>query len=196
MNAIPETSVDPRIRRTRQMLFAAFKALLEEKGFDTITVQDIAERSTVNRATFYDHFTDKFALLDAMIGDEFQAHIETRFATANGSCKAGLRLIILSVCDYLGKIASVPCGKARKQFEPMVEAKLKTMIRDFLAAGLQSHGFPEADARLRATVAGWAICGAALEWAWTKRTDAETFATGLLPLVAPTLACPSGGTEG
>ncbi len=33
------------------MLFHAFQSLLAEKTFDLITVQDIAERSTLNRAT-------------------------------------------------------------------------------------------------------------------------------------------------
>ena len=39
--------LDPRIRRTRQMLFKAFQDLLTEKTFQLITVQDIAERSTL-----------------------------------------------------------------------------------------------------------------------------------------------------
>ncbi len=44
-----------------------------KRALRPISVQDIAERSTVNRATFYDHFTDKFALLEDMIGEEFRA---------------------------------------------------------------------------------------------------------------------------
>lgn len=174
------------------MLFTAFKSLLEEKGFDMITVQDIAERSTVNRATFYDHFTDKFALLDAMIGDQFRAHIEPRLADADGSCEAGLRQLILAVCDYLGHLGSVPCQKARKQFEPMVEARLKNVVRDFLLVGFRAHGTPEADALLRGTVAAWAICGAVFEWSRTKEPSAEAFAAALLPLVKPTLLSPGG----
>ena len=70
--------LDPRIRRTRQMLFKALQDLLAEKTFQLITVQDIAERSTLNRATFYDHFTDKFALLEAMMGERFQTLIAAR----------------------------------------------------------------------------------------------------------------------
>ncbi len=72
--------VDPRIRRTRQMLFQAFQDLLAEKTFDQISVQDISERSTLNRATFYDHFTDKFALLEAIIGERFSTLIDARMA--------------------------------------------------------------------------------------------------------------------
>jgi AcrR family transcriptional regulator len=58
---------DPRIRRTRQLLQQALGQLLQSRSFEEITVQDIAEAATVNRATFYDHYTDKFALLEALI---------------------------------------------------------------------------------------------------------------------------------
>jgi AcrR family transcriptional regulator len=170
------------------MLFAAFRELLEEKGFEAISVHDIAERSTVNRATFYDHFTDKFALLEAMIGEKFRLFLAARLAGTDGSCEEGLRQLILAVCDFLSELASAPCQKQRKQFNPMVEAKVKTMVRDFLVAGMKNHGVPEEEAILRGTVAGWAICGAALEWTRTKRPSAELFAEKLMPLVQPSCA--------
>src|ERR1700690_1925078 len=50
---------DPRVKRTRLLLEQAFMVVLKEKGFQTITVQDIAQRAGVNRATFYAHFEDK-----------------------------------------------------------------------------------------------------------------------------------------
>ncbi len=55
--------IDPRIERTREALRGALMALIEEKGFDAISVQDIAERAGVNRATFYLHYRDKQDLL-------------------------------------------------------------------------------------------------------------------------------------
>ena len=63
---------DPRVKRTRKLLEEAFVALLAEKTFHRISVQDIAERATVNRATFYAHFEDKFALMDQLIRDAFR----------------------------------------------------------------------------------------------------------------------------
>ena len=55
--------IDPRIERTREALRDALMALIEEKGFDAISVQDIAERAGLNRATFYLHYRDKQDLL-------------------------------------------------------------------------------------------------------------------------------------
>jgi AcrR family transcriptional regulator len=58
---------DPRVKRTRKLLQQTLNDLMHEKSFAAITVQDIAERSTLNRATFYAHFEDKYDLLDSII---------------------------------------------------------------------------------------------------------------------------------
>src|SRR6202453_5440361 len=97
------SKVDPRIRRTRQMLFQAFQGLLAERAFDLISVQDITERSTLNRATFYDHVTDKLALLEAMIGERFSTLIAARMAGSEGTCETSLRQLILAACDFLAE---------------------------------------------------------------------------------------------
>ncbi len=55
--------VDLRVRRTHMVLREALIDLIEEKGFDAVTVGDIAERAMVNRATFYRHYQDKYALV-------------------------------------------------------------------------------------------------------------------------------------
>src|SRR5438067_10824664 len=64
--------LDPRVKRTRELLQRAFLELIAERGFRAITVQDIAERATVNRATFYAHFVDKYALMDSIVREQFR----------------------------------------------------------------------------------------------------------------------------
>lgn len=54
---------DARVRRTRDALGDALVALMQEKPFDTITVQDVLDRAHVGRSTFYSHFSDKDDLL-------------------------------------------------------------------------------------------------------------------------------------
>ena len=44
---------DRRIERTRHMLSDALFALIGERGYENITVQDITDRANVGRATFY-----------------------------------------------------------------------------------------------------------------------------------------------
>ena len=65
-----KNSNDPRVKRTRQAIRDALISLIHEKSFNSITVQDIAEKATVNRATFYSHYYDKYDLLDKSIEEK------------------------------------------------------------------------------------------------------------------------------
>ena len=180
--------LDPRIKRTRQLLHRAFTELLAEKSFEEISVQDIAERSTVNRATFYDHFPDKFALLEDIIAENFQAMLCGRMAGSMGTCPESVKQLIRAVCDFFADMASA-CPKHQRQFAPVAESKIKSLLRDFLLVGLRQT-IPEAsksELELRATMASWAICGAALEWSHTKTASLETFADSVFALVSTTL---------
>src|SRR5262245_38237045 len=76
---------DPRARRTRQMLCDALIDLVSERGFDAVTVGDIAARAGVNRATFYRHYQDKYDLVARIFEDEVAA-----MGSALGSPEIGL----------------------------------------------------------------------------------------------------------
>src|ERR1044072_4323562 len=52
-----------RVRRTPDVLGDALVALMQEKPFETITVQDVLDRAKVGRSTFYSHYSDKDDLL-------------------------------------------------------------------------------------------------------------------------------------
>jgi len=51
------------VQRTQQLLRGALLSLIREKGFETLSVQDIIDRANVGRATFYAHFDNKEDLL-------------------------------------------------------------------------------------------------------------------------------------
>src|SRR5579864_7718492 len=92
---------DPRQKRTRKLLQDALRKLLQETSFDEILVQDITDTATVNRATFYDHYTDKFALLEAMVAGGVHKLLHERQVRFDGSCPSAARAVILAACDYL-----------------------------------------------------------------------------------------------
>src|SRR5574337_538783 len=50
---------DRRIGRTRKLLHEALLALILEKGYEAVTVQDILDRANLGRSTFYSHYRDK-----------------------------------------------------------------------------------------------------------------------------------------
>ena len=61
--AASQKKTDARVRRTRDALGDALVALMQEKPFETITVQDVLDRAEVSRSTFYSHYSDKDDLL-------------------------------------------------------------------------------------------------------------------------------------
>src|SRR4051812_8577818 len=91
---------DPRILRSRRMLMDSLLRLLSKKEFEDISIQDIADEATLNRATFYLHYPDKNALLSAMTAERFRSLIAHR-GLSFSNCDGALRAIALGVCDYL-----------------------------------------------------------------------------------------------
>lgn len=60
---------DLRIVKTKASLYRGLMELMKEKTFEEIKVSEICSVSLINRSTFYDHFNDKYELLQAFIGD-------------------------------------------------------------------------------------------------------------------------------
>ncbi len=180
---------DPRIRRTRQLLQGALKALMQEKSFDEISVQDITEAATVNRATFYDHYTDKFALLDAMVGGGFHALLHERNVLYDGTCPSAASAVILAACDYLTLTHSGSDCQRQSAFEPLADAAITTAIRRVLMQGIRAHGInPALTPEMISSAASWAIYGAVKQWFSTPaRPTAEEIVPSILRLVMPIL---------
>src|SRR5580700_1079578 len=132
----PETvTTDPRILRSRRMLMESLSRLLIKKGFDEISVQEIAEEATLNRATFYLHYPDKNALLQAMTDVRFRDLLERR-AISFTDCNGALRAIAVGVCDYLAETTSCPSQLARVPLEGSIIPVVEGMFKE----GLALHG--------------------------------------------------------
>src|SRR5439155_10121759 len=58
----PEKNV--RLRRTQKLLREALVVLIEERGFDALTIGELTERAMVSRAAFYRNYQDKYDLVD------------------------------------------------------------------------------------------------------------------------------------
>jgi AcrR family transcriptional regulator len=187
----PESeTTDPRILRSRRMLMDSLARLLMKKEFEDISVQDIADDATLNRATFYLHYPDKNALLQAMTGVRFRDLIKRRAITF-ADCNGALRAIALGVCDYLAETTGCPAQLARIP----LEGSIIPVIEDMFKEGLAHHGMaPGADAALLATTAAWAVFGAARRWfQTTDRIPAEEMAARIESMVSPVLfGAPSG----
>jgi AcrR family transcriptional regulator len=180
---------DPRIRRTRQLLQGALQTLMQTRSFDEISVQDITDAATVNRATFYDHYTDKFALFDALVGGGFHKLLHERNIRFDGTCSTAIASVILATCDYLTQTHANRQECARQNpFEPLMESAMTTAIRRVLIGGVTKNASSVLPPEMIATAASWAIYGAVKQWFYTAgHPPAEEIVTPILQLVLPIL---------
>ena len=175
-------TTDPRIVRSRRMLMEALVRLLDRKEFDDISIQEIADEATLNRATFYLHYPDKNALLQAMTGARFRDLIARRGLSFT-NCDGALRAIALGVCDYLAETTGCPSQLAKMPLEGSIIPVVEGMFQE----GAAHHDIPSGvDHQLLATTAAWAIFGAARRWYQTQdRMPAEEMAAKIEAMVKP-----------
>ena len=140
---------DRRITRSKRALRQALIALLEERGFDSITVNDLCDRADLNRGTFYNHFRDKENLL-AVLEDEVMADIAALQE----------RMQRISLADMLAyRVAGTPLPLLVDLFDYLREQS------DFLHAVLGPGGDARFAPRLRE-----AVCENLVQTSCTKNT--------------------------
>ena len=187
-STFPEEKLDPRVKRTRQLLEQAFLQVASEKGFQAVSVQDITERAGVNRATFYDHFTDKYELLDYSIRQGFRQELEKRMLNVCTFSMDNLRALIITVCEFISN-ASAHCNPPSQQFESVMETQIKAQVQELLQNWIEKLG-SDVDPTIASTATSWAIYGLAVQWSRDKsrkRLAVEKFTDEVLPLIAGNL---------
>ncbi|MDR3575716.1 MAG: TetR/AcrR family transcriptional regulator [Anaerolineaceae bacterium] len=164
--------VDPRVKRTRKLLEQAFMELMLEKGFQSITIQDVTERATVNRATFYAHFEDKFDLLDSYMREQFEEWLSQKAPISSEFDLPRLHQLVATVFEFLYQIEQ-HCSTADKQVEPMFETAVQDELEEYLLAWFKrlppERIPPDIHPEIGALVWSWAIFGAGIHWARRPR---------------------------
>ena len=127
------TTQDRRITKTRKAIYTAFLQLLNQKDYESITVQEIIDLADVGRSTFYSHYESKELLLDELCRylfhhlfereenittEAYLAHIFSHFKKNQDHVSS----LLLSKNDYFLR-------QLQKELEhhvyPMVEADLQ-----------------------------------------------------------------------
>jgi AcrR family transcriptional regulator len=170
INKEDKKRIDPRVLRTRKLLEQAFMELMNEKGFRAMTIQDITERATVNRATFYAHFEDKYDMLDSFIRQYFSETLLDKVPLAPLYTMERLQQIIVTVMEFLAPIHKhcSPSSDAQ-QMTPMLESAVQEELKGYLLAWFklaQTTLIPRGvNPQTAANVWSWAIFGTAYQWA-------------------------------
>jgi AcrR family transcriptional regulator len=190
---------DPRVKRTRQWLQQAFLSLMMERPFRDITVQQIADRATVNRATFYAHFEDKFDLLDSAMRDLFKQELAAQLGEDSAWSRKRLRALVAGIFEMMAK-TNHACAPSDRDFLPYLERAVQEETYAILLSWMRQPAFPGAPAGVTldtlAMVWSWAIFGAATQWSRSERTASpdDLARQVTLTLLRPIEASPSGAT--
>ena len=147
--------LDARKRYTQMILKQSFLKLLKEKPVNKITVKELCELSQINRATFYTHYSDCFALLESIEEDLLEAFqqslklvasfdvtalIEAIYTMIEQQQEACRVLIFQNVCpNVLRRMISLARGKSiaywKQHLHRVTEAELE-MLYTHLSNGL------------------------------------------------------------
>ena len=119
-------AVDRRVQRTRQLLNASLMALIQEKGFESLSVQDIIDRANVGRATFYAHFDSKEDLLASGIEGLCTSLRERQRPPLSAGTAADTRLLAFS------RELFVHANEHRNVFRAMVGKRSGAVIQQLL----------------------------------------------------------------
>ncbi len=175
--------LDPRVIRTRRDLVASMCTLMREKSFNKISVQDIAEEAIINRATFYAHFEDKFALLEYLVLGAFEERLTSRIGSDIGFNSENIRLLTLTTCEFLEEFNvrhSPRQGGGHPPIERIVQPHIYKVLLSWIeaseqgAAGDTPQTICTGTADALATITSWSIFGSAQQWSHgTRKVSAE-----------------------
>ena len=110
---------DQRVRRTHERLGAALVSLIQEKSIDDVTVQEVLDRASVGRSTFYLHFRDKNDLLLSQL-EKFLEMMSTALSVQK---EKSLRVVpVLEMFAHIGSQnkmyrALAECGRLNDFFD-------------------------------------------------------------------------------
>src|ERR1700678_1416906 len=85
----PRRNPDPRIRRTCERLGSALVELIQQRPIDDVTVQDVLDRASVGRSTFYLHYRDK----DDLLFSQLETFLETMSTWLSRAREDSLRIV-------------------------------------------------------------------------------------------------------
>ncbi|MGV3464039.1 MAG: TetR/AcrR family transcriptional regulator [Heyndrickxia sp.] len=131
-----DINTDLRVIRTKESIREALIELIEEKGFEAITVKDITSRAKINRGTFYTHYQDKYDLM-TKCEEELMQEMADRIIKNVPSIIAELGTnppttapftILISIFEYLDKNR----GFMKAVLGPKGDLSFQTKLKKFI----------------------------------------------------------------
>jgi AcrR family transcriptional regulator len=142
---MPETlaKTDRRAQRSRDAILEALFALMLERGYERLTIQNLIDRAGVGRATFYAHFQSKDELLAASIA-RLRGWLE-QAGRARGDEPLGFTLPFFQHLASHRRIYEITVAR---ESEASVERHVRQMLTDLVRDDLRRRHAPIAATRL------------------------------------------------
>lgn len=161
-------NVDRRITRTQTALLRALIALMQEKGYAAVTVEDICREANVGRSTFYAHFTSKDDLNRAAHDRTLRRHLldRQRRAHAEGGAKEAAFRFALDFIEHAGDHLDLYRALVAKGGSEVTLSMMRSMLVELVRIELAVQNNKAADAQAREFAVQFTVGGllAMLTW--------------------------------
>ena len=134
-HALRDSNLDLRVVRTKTAIRNALVELIEDKGFDAITVKDITTKANINRGTFYTHYQDKFDLMTKCQEDIMYEFSNIAKEIPRSDCGSRIEsfstmpfLLITSILEFLNENSDF----MKAVLSPKGDLSFQTKLKDFM----------------------------------------------------------------
>lgn len=176
MNILSSSKTDPRIIRTKHLLVDAFLKVSKEKDLTEITVKNITDIATVNRATFYSHFNDKYEILDYTLSVTILKDLNDTLSISKTINSNVLSQLFVAISNYMLDVKQ-SCERNKEAFCNQAHYRIKHELEDILGIMLENT-YPEHPRHsivASATFLSSGICGLAKHWLDNSQASPDEF---------------------
>jgi AcrR family transcriptional regulator len=171
--AMQRRKIDERVRRTHERLGSALVALIQEKSIDDVTVQEVLDRASVGRSTFYLHFRDK----DDLLLSQLEKFLEMMSTTLSVRKEKSQRVVpVAEMFEHIGSQnkmyrALADCGRLNDFFD-LAQGYFARGIERRLVESERLPKLPQRELAARASALAGSLLSL-LRW-WLDRGAKET----------------------
>ncbi|OPX47183.1 TetR/AcrR family transcriptional regulator [Clostridium thermobutyricum] len=146
-----KVSIDRRTIRTKKMIRSALAELINEKGFNNMSVTDLTQMADINRGTFYLHYIDKYDLLEK-VENEIIQEIEDKTNHINSINILNIDTLneplpfMVKLFEYFKENSVIIKSILGPKGDPTFESKIKKFIKTNLFDKQKSKNFSINDA--------------------------------------------------
>lgn len=124
-------------REVKVLLSDSFKELVLEKPVEKITIKEITDRAGVIRVTFYNHFQDKYELLEWICREEIASPI--RMLLQNNMQREAVLFMFTAILKNREFYLHVSRTQGQNSFESILRNIISQTVKDYLTENSEKN---------------------------------------------------------